>query len=206
MGFVARPIAERAAEAVRRIGRADAAQQHFERHARKRAAGPLARKHIVAHAASFHLPQDGEGAIGKGNAMLARSLCPGRGDCPDFPLKVHFIPTRRQCLTGSRRSQNAKFKGARRSGRPLAKLCDESRNVGVGHGRMMAARELGALRQQLVEMAAPAGRIGFVAANEAARLGRVQDGLDAPSKPNFREVLWAKARVCAGLRGFVAKL
>jgi Bacterial regulatory proteins, gntR family len=26
------------------------------------------------------------------------------------------------------------------------------------------------------------------------------------AKPNFREVFWAKARVCAGLRGFVAKL
>jgi hypothetical protein len=46
---------------------------------------------------------------------------------------------------------------------------------------MMAATELGALRQKLVEMAAPAGRVGLVLSNEAARPGSVQNRLDAPS-------------------------
>ena len=46
----------------------------------------------------------------------------------------------------------------------------------------MAPHQLGALRQQLVEMAAPARRVGFVAADEAARLARVQNLLNAPAK------------------------
>ena len=58
----------------------------------------------------------------------------------------------------------------------------ESRNLSVGHGRKMAPHQLGALRQQLVEMAAPARRVGFVAGDEAARLGRIQNLLDAPSE------------------------
>ena len=55
------------------------------------------------------------------------------------------------------RTQNS---SARAAGRfLLTKFANECGNVRVGHCRMMAARELGALRQQFVQMAAPASRI-----------------------------------------------
>jgi hypothetical protein len=43
------------------------------------------------------------------------------------------------------------------------------------------ARPLAVCRQELVEMAAPAGRVELVEIDEAALLGRVQNRLDAPS-------------------------
>jgi hypothetical protein len=76
-----------------RLGRLDPPQQHFERHAGKRAAGPSAGENMVAGPAGFQVPQDGECAVGKGNAMLARGLCAGGRDRPDLSLKVEFDPT-----------------------------------------------------------------------------------------------------------------
>ena len=63
--------------------------------------------------------------------MLARRLRPPSRNRPEFRVKVDFVPTRRQCLAGSRRSQNGEFERARRRRRPPAKLGDESGNVGV---------------------------------------------------------------------------
>ena len=114
--------------------------------------------------------------------MLTRRLRPGRRDRPDFAGEVDFVPTRGQRLARSRRRQNAKLESARRRRWMFAEARGESRNVTVRHGRKMAPRQLGALRQQLVEMAAPARRVGFVAADEASRLGRIQNLLDAPSE------------------------
>ena len=51
--FVAGPISERRSDAVRRVGRADAAKQHFERHSAERAAGPLAGKDELARPLVF---------------------------------------------------------------------------------------------------------------------------------------------------------
>ena len=51
---------------------------------------------------------------------------------------------------------------------------------------MMAACELAALRQELVEVATPAGGIGDMLANEAARLGRVEDGFNSAAKARRR--------------------
>src|SRR5208337_5562473 len=106
--------------------------------------------------------------------MLASRLRANGGDRPDFRVKIDFVPTRRERLAGSGRRQDAKFERPRRRRRPLAKPRDEGGNVSIGHGRMMAARQLGALWQELVEMAAPARGIGFVVADVSARLGCVQ--------------------------------
>ena len=56
----------------------------------------------------------------------------------------------------------------------------ESGDVGVGQRLLMPARELGGLRQQLVQMAFPAGWVGLVVGDVAQRLRGVEHGLDAP--------------------------
>src|SRR5580693_2448629 len=124
---------------------------------------------MVAGPPGFHFLEDRERAIGQRNAMLARRLRAGRRDRPDFASEVDFVPTGGQRLARSRRRQNAKFESARRRRWMFTEARGESRNLTVGHGRKMAPHQLGALRQQLVEMAAPARRVGFVASDEAAR-------------------------------------
>jgi hypothetical protein len=58
---------------VRGVGRLDPPQQHFKRHAGKRAAGPSAGENIVAGAPGVHFLEDRERVIGQ-RSMLARRL------------------------------------------------------------------------------------------------------------------------------------
>ena len=64
MRLVARPVAERASETMRRVGRLDPPQQHFEGHAGKGTAGPSAGKNIVARPPRLSFPRGREWAIG----------------------------------------------------------------------------------------------------------------------------------------------
>jgi hypothetical protein len=57
----------------------------------------------------------------------------------------------------------------------------ERRHVGVGHRRVMPARELRALRQDLIEVATPARRV--LAGALAFDLRGVEHPLGAPAQP-----------------------
>ena len=115
--------------------------------------------------------------------MLAPGLHASGGNDPHFALKIEFSPTRAKHFARARRRQDQEFQGQRRRCFPLAQFADEFRHVIEGHGGMMAARKLLALRQELVEMPAPPGRVGLVAGNVPLGARRVQDGFDPPAKP-----------------------
>jgi hypothetical protein len=178
--FVAGPVAKRRSEAVRRVGRLKPPEEHLERHAAERPGGLEAGEHIVARSAHLHFPEDGDSAVRQGNAMLAGRLRPRGRKSPNLRVEVDLVPARGQSFARPRRRQDAVLERPRRDRLPFPKLGDEGGYLEVGHRRMMAATELRALRQELVEMAAPTGRVGLVLSNEAARPGSVQNRLDAP--------------------------
>jgi hypothetical protein len=91
MRLVAGPVAESRAETVNRHGvLIHPAQEHFHRHDGKRPSGALARKDKFARPRLGQLFEDGEGAVGKRNAMLARGLHALGGNRPDFLPQGRF--------------------------------------------------------------------------------------------------------------------
>ena len=72
-----------------------------------------------------------------------------------------------QRFARSRRRQDREFQRPRHRRWTLPNARDKGGNIGIGHGRMVATCELAGLRQQLVEMAAPAGGIGLPFVDDA---------------------------------------
>ena len=181
---------------MRRVGRLEPSQEHFERHARKRPAGLEAGEDEFTCSAGLHFLKDGECAIRQWDAMLARRLRSSGRDRPDLRVPIDFDPTRGQRLARSRRRKNAELKRTRGGRIALPKLRNEGGDLRVGRRRMMSARELGALWQQLVQMAAPTSRIGFVLPMKPRALAASRT---ASMRPLRREAV-SGARVHRGLR------
>ena len=132
----------------------------------------------------------------KGTRCSRAAFVRAGGTVQTFWSRSISVPSRSQRLSGSRRRQDAELERTRCYRRPLTKLGDERGHVGVGHCGVMAARQLGTLRQKFVEMTAPACRIGFVAADEAARSAASRTDSIRPRK---RDPV-SGARIHKGLR------
>ena len=80
-----------------------------------------------------------------------------------------------------RGGEKAQFQRQGRSGFALPKRGSEARHILIGHCGMMAPAKLRRPRQQVVQMAAPPGRV--LAFTEALGFGRVQNLLNPPAHP-----------------------
>ena len=121
-------------------------------------------------------------ATRKRNPMLARRLHARGGHGPELVLEVDFRPPSAEHLTGPRGCQNAKFQGQRRYRLPPTQLGNERRYFVIGKGRVMAARQLGALREKLIKMAAPSCRVCFIAWDMPLGSRGVDYRFDPPAK------------------------
>jgi hypothetical protein len=105
-----------------------------------------------------HSVEDREGRIGERRPVFA---CPlhALGQYRPQPFgEVKFIPPGAHDLTGGHGRQNGEFERASANTLLLLELDHEVSEVAIGESRMMFdAADLGFLRQQLVEMAAPSG-------------------------------------------------
>ena len=112
-----------------------------------------------------------------GHAVLAASFHPFGGTVHTFGLKVDFGPTQSKHFAGAGSRENAEFERERSQCVALAQACDESGDFLVVHRCMMATRQLERLRQQVIQMAAPACRV--FALPKALRFGGVQNLFNA---------------------------
>ena len=106
---------------------------------------PLAGKNVNRPSTPrFHVAQDGDSARSdNGTGCRRAAFIPLCGNRPNLRLEINLVPARGQRLAGTRRRQNAKLEGLRRYGGTRAQASNESGNVGIGHSRMVAARQLG---------------------------------------------------------------
>jgi hypothetical protein len=148
------------------------AQEHFHCHARKRLIGALAGKDDFLRSAICGFIKYRQSPARERHAMFAPSLHANCGNRPDFRNHFHFSPSRAEYFARASRRQDQEFEGHRRYGRSLAQFAG-----------MMAARELLALRQELVEMPAPPGRVRLIAGYVSFGARRVQDGFYPAPKP-----------------------
>ena len=121
MRRLAAPIAERAPEAMNgHARRLHPAQEHMQRHARKRLIGALAGKNEFARSNRRERFKDRQNPGRERHAMLAPGLHASGGNRPDLALKIEFNPSGAKHLPRARRSQNREFECQRRS-RPRAR-------------------------------------------------------------------------------------
>jgi hypothetical protein len=79
---------------------------------------------------------------------------------PYTRCQVEFVATRTNDFAGTGSRENEKFERSRCRAGLLLQFSDECAQFGIGQGRMMFdLLNLGALRQQLVQMTAPTSRI-----------------------------------------------
>jgi len=114
------------------------------------------------------------------NAVFLASLHARGRHGPHRAVKVEFYPSGPDHLARARGGEYSEFESARRYALALAQGGHECRHIGIGHRRMMASRQALPLRQEVVEMAAPARRI--LAAAQPLRLGRIKHALDPAAK------------------------
>ena len=99
-----------------------------------------------------------------------------------FCVQVDFGPARGDGLRGTGGRQNQQLHCPGRQPRLLAQLGHECANLGVGQrGVMLDPPDLGQRRQEIFQMAAPAG--GILAAPMAASRCRIQYRFDALADP-----------------------
>ena len=166
----------------RQIAAAHPPQQHQERHVGKAAAGlpPGNTKASAASRLVRCISQDRQRASGQRNAVFAVAAfmrAAGRSkSCRASRFRSTARRSSRRCCAAVRignSSARAAMPSCSRKppGRPVARRRAVRRDVRLAH--------LGARRQQLVQMAAPARRI--LAAAISSHLGQVQDALDPPA-------------------------
>src|SRR4051794_23087158 len=91
--------------------------------------------------------------------MVAACLHARAGNGPHLCGAVDFIPTRAEDFPCAASAQDAELKRQRRDRLTLTQSCHERRHLTEGHRRMMPARERAGLREKVIQMATPAGRI-----------------------------------------------
>jgi hypothetical protein len=95
-------------------------------------------------------------------------------------LQIEFFPPGKQGLARAIGAKDGQLKRPERQAGMALKYAHEFRNIGVGHCRVVTARQAIALRQDKFEVTLPGGRI--VTLPVPLNLGDVQDGLDVASQ------------------------
>jgi hypothetical protein len=182
------PRSERAAKTVRRPIGAHAAHQHGERHRRQRVTRPSAEGHeaVGGRLLAGHAPRVGEdrhGPLGQGNRESVAGLHTVRRDGPDRVVEVDLAPLRPEGLVGAGRGQDQELQSQRRHAVRRSQAFHELGDISVTHRPVVAPREPLPLRQELVQVALPAGWVGLVLSDVAEGLRGLDDRLDAPPEP-----------------------
>ena len=110
--------------------------------------------------------------------MFPPALHPGGGYGPNSAGPINFHPLRLEDLTGAGGGQHQELQGQGRDTPGAGQLPQEGRHLRMGHGGVVGdVLYSGGLRQQLVQMAAPASWVPRIAI--VVRGGEVQDIFDA---------------------------
>src|ERR1700730_16251723 len=96
--------------------------------------------------------------------MFAPGFHPRCRNRPNLGIAINLSPRRAEHLAGACRRQDQEFKSHCGHGFPFAQRGDKFRHGIEGYGGEVAARELLAFWQELVEVPPPSGRVRLIAA------------------------------------------
>ena len=175
-GALAGPIAERASEAVHGGVNLRAAQDHFQRHHRKRPVRLASWKNEFGSLPGLHGLKDLNRAVGKRNTVFATALHSRGGHRPDTcgrSTSLHCPPITSPDRAAVRIA-NSSASGS--DARHFAKLPGKFGHIIESHRLVMPARQLLALGKQRIEVPPPLGQGSRQNASPAPwrSLGRVQ--------------------------------